>query len=222
MTKNIIKDYDVLIFDLDGTLSESTLAITKGVQYALSSFGINVSDLSKLEYFIGPPMIGLFQKNFGFSKEKAEKGVEKYREYYIKQGYKEQFPFEGVKKMIESLSKKGKKMVIATSKPTEFALDVLKMYAIKDYFSPIIGSRLDHTRTTKTEVLEYTLSLLKKYPKDKMVMIGDREHDINAANTLGIDSIGVLYGYGSEEEVKSCNPTYIVNTIEELKNLILA
>jgi phosphoglycolate phosphatase len=216
------KKYNILIFDLDGTISKSKFSITKGAQFALAYLGINIDNLDELDCFIGPPLIETFQNKYHFNREKALIGVEKYREYYLKKGYKEQFAFEGIDKIIKHHSRIEDILVVATSKPTEYANDILRMYNLKRFFSLIVGSNLDNTRTSKIEVLDHALSLLQKHSKDTMVMIGDRKHDINAATKLGIDSIGVLYGYGSEDEIKDSRPTHIVKTINDLANLLEA
>ncbi len=212
--------YSNLIFDLDGTLTDSAKGITRSVQYALNKYGINASE-EELKPFIGPPLHLSFIKEYGFSEKEAFKAVEHYRDYYRETGIFENQLYPSVAKMLEAFNNNGAKLFIATSKPTVFAEKILKHFAIDNYFNIIAGSNLDGTRVEKKEVIGYVLNNTVNADKGETVMIGDREHDIRGAQTWKLDSIAVTYGYGSLDELIAAKPTYIVNSPEELTELLL-
>lgn len=208
--------YKTILFDLDGTLTDPKEGITKSVWYALNKFNINEPDREKLTVFIGPPLYESFMKFYGFSKEQAWEAVGYYREYFSETGIFENIIYDGIPQMLEGLKAKGKELVLATSKPTVFAKQILEHYKLDNYFSLIVGSELDGGRIEKTEVISYVFSLLGRTADKSMVMVGDREHDIIGAKNCEIDSIGVLYGYGSAAEFIKAGATFIVSSVEEL------
>ncbi len=212
--------YSNIIFDLDGTLTDSAEGITRSVQYALSRHGITASE-EDIKPFTGPPLHLSFMKEYGFSKKKAFQAVEHYRDYYRKKGIYENRLYPSVTKMLEAFSNNEAKLYIATSKPTVFAEKILKHFAIDNFFKVIAGSNLDGTRVEKEEVIGYVLNSSESVDKSKTVMIGDREHDIKGAHSWKLDSIAVTYGYGSLAELKAARPTYIVHSVEELSGLLL-
>ncbi|HHY13515.1 MAG TPA: HAD hydrolase-like protein [Thermoanaerobacterales bacterium] len=211
--------YEVLLFDLDGTLTDSKEGITKSVQYALSKFGIEENELKELEKFIGPPLDESFNKFYSLKDEKVDRAIKYYREYYSVKGIYENSLYLGVPELLTQLRKLDKNMYVATTKPTVFAKEVLKHFNLDSYFIKIVGSFLDGSRTSKKELIEHVLSHIPKVAKSKIVMIGDRMHDILGANQVGIDSIAVSYGYGSEVELMKAKPTYLVKSIKELQNI---
>jgi haloacid dehalogenase superfamily, subfamily IA, variant 1 with third motif having Dx(3-4)D or Dx(3-4)E len=215
------KEYDVVLFDLDGTLTDPKIGITKSVQHALKSFGIIEENLDNLEKFIGPPLKDSFKEYYGFEEEKAVLAVEKYREYFSVKGIYENSPYEMIEKLLQNLKFNGKKLIVATSKPTVFADQILKHFKLYHYFDFVAGSNLDGSRVKKDEVIQYALESCNISKAESIVMIGDRMHDIMGANKTGIDSIGVLYGYGSLEEHKAENATFIVNSVQELIDLLI-
>ncbi len=212
--------YSNIIFDLDGTLTDSAEGITRSVQYALSRYGIRASE-EEIKPFIGPPLHLSFMKEYGFSKKKAFQAVEHYRDYYREKGIYENQLYPSVVKMLEAFTNNEAKLFIATSKPTVFAEKILKHFAIDNYFSIIAGSNLDGTRVEKNEVIGYVLNNTVNVDKSETVMIGDREHDIKGAQAWKLDSIAVTYGYGSLDELKAAKPTYIVYSTNELTELML-
>lgn len=214
------KNYDVVLFDLDGTLTDPKEGITKSIQYSLKSFGIE-EDLDNLEQFIGPPLHDSFKDYYNFDDEKATKAVEKYREYFSDKGIFENKIYENIKEVLEVLYKNGKILLVATSKPTVFAETILEYFRIDKYFRYIAGSNLDGTRVNKNEVIEYVLELCNVTDKEKVIMVGDRKYDIIGANKVGIDSIGVLYGYGSIDEISTSNPTYIAENTLSIKDILI-
>lgn len=215
-----MKKYDVVLFDLDGTLTDPGIGITNSVMHALKKYGIEVADRAELYKFIGPPLIDSFEKYYGFSHEEAVKSVDYYREYYRDKGIYENSVYDGIDSLLAELHKNGKKIILATSKPELFAKQILRHFNLEKYFLFAAGSTMDETRTNKAEVIEYALSECGITEKASVVMIGDREHDIIGANKNGIDSIGVLFGYGSREELETAGATYIAETVEDINRYI--
>ncbi len=211
--------YKIILFDLDGTLSDPKEGITKSVEYALEKMNV-VSHVKNLECFIGPPLQESFATYCGLDKEETHRAIELYRERFKKVGMFENILYQGIEHLLQSLKSQQYILAVATSKPTPFAEQILKYFHIDHLFDLIVGSNLDGTRTSKTEIIQYILDEYKNYDKSEFVMIGDRKHDIIGALNTGIDSIGVTYGYGSHKEIKDANPTYIVNHVNELKDIL--
>lgn len=215
------KNYKYVLFDLDGTVTDPKIGITKSVQYALKHYQINVEDLDSLTPFIGPPLKESFMQFYGFSEEKATEAVEKYREYFKDIGIFENTVYEGMDKLLSSLVKEGRMVVLATSKPTVFAERILEHFNLSEYFTFISGSELGGNRTKKSEVIEYALTQCNIKNLDEVVMIGDREYDIKGAREVGVDSIGVLFGYGDFDELNNAGATYLARDIQELAEILL-
>lgn len=208
-----------LLFDLDGTLTDPMVGITSSVQYALEKFGIHVRYLKELIPFIGPPLAESFQKFYGFSKEDAEKAIQYYREYYAPKGIFENEVYEGIPEMLAHLTEAGFTLLVATSKPTVFARKVLKHFGMEDYFFFVGGSELDGSRTKKAEVISYILKTCGIEAKEA-IMIGDRRHDIEGGKACGLESVGVLYGYGTEQELTEAGADHIIRTVAELEDYL--
>lgn len=208
-----------LLFDLDGTLTDPMVGITSSVQYALEKFGIHVRYLKELIPFIGPLLAESFQKFYGFSKEDAEKAIQYYREYYAPKGIFENEVYEGIPEMLAHLTEAGFTLLVATSKPTVFARKVLKHFGMEDYFSFVGGSELDGSRTKKAEVISYILKTCGIEAKEA-IMIGDRRHDIEGGKACGLESVGVLYGYGTEQELTEAGADHIIRTVAELEDYL--
>lgn len=215
----IIKKY--ILFDLDGTVTDPMIGITKSVRYALNKFGIEVEDLNTLCKFIGPPLKDSFMNFYNFSEGDALKAITYYREYFSTNGLYENTVYENFEDMLIALKNDGKSLIIATSKPTVFAEKILEHFNLKKYFDFISGSNLDNTRTKKSDIISYALEQQMINNMSEIIMIGDREHDIIGAKALNIESIGVLHGYGSYEELSSSGADYIVKDVSELKSLLL-
>ena len=208
-----------LLFDLDGTLTDPMVGITSSVQYALEKFGIHVRYLKELIPFIGPPLAESFQKFYGFSKEDAEKAIQYYREYYAPKGIFENEVYEGIPEMLAHLTEAGFTLLVATSKPTVFGRKVLKHFGMEDYFSFVGGSELDGSRSKKAEVISYILKTCGIEAKEA-IMIGDRRHDIEGGKACGLESVGVLYGYGTEQELTEAGADHIIRTVAELEDYL--
>ncbi|WP_102346108.1 HAD family hydrolase [Bacillus sp. Marseille-P3661] len=213
--------YKVILFDLDGTLSDPKVGITKSVQYALQKMDIVESDLDKLECFIGPPLHVSFAEYYNFDEVQIPKAIDFYRERFKEKGMYENELYSKIPLLLKSLKEQGFTLVVATSKPTVFAEKILEHFNIDQYFEMIVGSYLDGTRASKTEIIQYILGKYNEHKLGDFIMIGDRKHDIIGASNTGIDSIGVTYGYGSFEELCHSKPTHIVNSVAELKGVLL-
>lgn len=215
--------YNYLFFDLDGTLTDSHEGITKSVSYALVSLGYKEPDLDSLFGFIGPPLSDSFKKYYNMSDDEAKEAIRLYRERYSTVGKYENRPYDGIPKLLSDLKEQGKKLIIASSKPTEFVVDILKKFGMYDYFDLVQGADMAGLKGTKEAVIEGAMEMLKinEDNKREVVMIGDRHYDINGARYFGIDSIGVNYGFRqSENELTEAGATYVVDTVDELAKLL--
>lgn len=201
--------YQTVLFDLDGTLTDPGEGITNSVVYALKKYGIEVSDKTELYKFIGPPLHESFQVFYGFSEEKAQEAVKYYREHYSKTGIFENKVYDGMEDTLELLKNSGRRLVVATSKPEKFAKQILEHFHLIKYFSFVAGANMDGTRTRKDEVISYALNSCQISEYSDVVMVGDRERDVLGAAKFGIDSVGVLYGYGNEKELRDAGVTYL-------------
>ncbi|MBP2625321.1 MAG: 5-nucleotidase [Firmicutes bacterium] len=213
--------YDIILFDLDGTLTDPKPGITKSVQYALEKMGIAEDDLDKLTSFIGPPLTTSFKEFYSMNDDEANQALGYYRERFSTVGLYENAVYVGMKELLEELQNQGKTMFVATSKPTIFSIKILEHFGLIHFFKAVIGSELDGTRVEKNEVIEYVLSEIDGHDLKKIIMVGDRKFDVIGAKQNGIDVIAVAYGYGSYEELKTAKPNYIVGTISELGAILL-
>jgi len=208
--------YDVILFDLDGTLTDPKPGITKSVQYALGKMGIVEGDLDKLTTFIGPPLVASFKEFYNMTDDDANQAVQHYRERFSTVGLYENAVYKGIEELLEELRNQGKTLFVATSKPTIFSIRILEHFGLIHFFKAVIGSELDGTRVEKNEVIQYALSKVTGHDPRKIVMVGDRKFDILGAQCNDIDGIGVSYGYGSYEELQQAKPNYIVKNVSEL------
>lgn len=214
-------EYDIILFDLDGTLTDSKLGLTKAIQYALSKYNIIEDNLSMLESFIGPPIKESLKKFYSFDEDTAWEAVGYYREYLEQAGYYENSVYPGIVELLKLLKGRNKELVVATSKLTQSAEKVLKHFGLSDYFVLVEGCFADGTRVSKVDIIRDILLRLPNVRKESIVMVGDRDHDIVGAHKNGIDSIAVTYGYGTIEELQNANPTYIVESVLQLKSLLI-
>ncbi|WP_368227627.1 HAD hydrolase-like protein [Blautia wexlerae] len=195
--------YKVILFDLDGTLTESGEGITKSVQYALERIGKPEPDLEKLKVFIGPPLMEMFMQYAQIDEATAKQAVEIYRERYSVTGIFENAVYPGIENMLAQLEKKG------------YMRQILDHFGLTRYFTEIGGSELNGRRTNKTEVIEDVLKRLNMDKhRDQVIMVGDKEHDVYGARKAGLECIAVSFGYGTEEELKQAEPLKIVDSAE--------
>ena len=211
-----------ILFDLDGTLTDPSEGITNAVIYALLHFGITVPNKKDLNKFIGPPLWDSFEKYFGFTKEQAGEAVAYYREYYKDKGIFENQVYAGIEELLKKLRADGRTLIVATSKPAVFAVRILEYFRLSDYFRFTSGSELDGRRTDKGEVIRYALSECGISDLSDAIMVGDREHDIIGAKSAGINSVGVLYGFGDREELTSAGAGFIAEDMKALENHLLS
>lgn len=215
-----MKHYTHLFLDLDGTLSDSAPGIVRSAQYALEAFGIHVDNLDDLLCFVGPPLEESFQEFYHLTPSQADEAVKVYRRRYEKIGVYENALYPGIPQFLDKARQAGKVLMVATSKPQRMADLVLSYFGIADRFA-FVGGREDSSRRTKEEVIRYVMKENGLTRTEDIVMIGDRKHDVLGAKAVGLDSVGVLYGYGSRDEFQAAGATYIVDTLKELEELLL-
>ncbi|WP_438281897.1 HAD family hydrolase [Pseudomonas alabamensis] len=204
-----------ILFDLDGTLTDPRLGITRSIQHALARLGIDEPDLTRLEPFIGPPLLQAFMQFYGFDEAKAWDAVNHYRERFRVTGLYENQVFEGIPALLSTLAGQGRTLYIATSKPWEFAREIARHFAFDRHFKMIYGSELDGTRTDKVELIRHLLDEERLDPAQTL-MIGDRKHDLIGARSNGLQSVAVSYGFGSREELLAESPDFHFETLAQL------
>lgn len=212
---------DFILMDLDGTLTDSKEGITKSIQYALRTRNIFIDDLDSLTKHIGPPLRDGFMEFYGFSEEEAEAATAAYREYYNEKGIYQIKLYDGMERLLTRLKQAGKYLILATSKPEEYAVKILKTLHLYHYFDDICGATFDGSRDDKESVIRYALEKNSITDLDRVVMVGDRKYDIWGAKAVGIASIGVLYGFGSRKELAEAGADQIAATVEELYDVIM-
>ncbi|MBQ8258657.1 MAG: HAD family hydrolase [Clostridia bacterium] len=212
-------NYKNIFLDLDGTLTDSGEGIMNSVAYSLRKFGIEETNREKLRTFIGPPLFASYIREYGFDHEKALLAVDYYREYFAPKGIYENRPYDGIPELLRDLKAAGRKLYLATSKPEPYALEIVKHFGLWQYLDGLFGSTMTEERTKKEEVVAYALENTG-IDKDNVVMIGDRSHDIIGAKANGVRSIGVLFGYGSREELEDAGADAIAETVEDLRQIL--
>jgi len=212
--------YDPILFDLDGTLTDPGIGIIRSVQHAALKLGLPKLPEGQLRDFIGPPLLESFRLHFGLNQESAADAVEHYRSYFSETGIFENTVYPGILELLASLST-GRRLMVATSKPTVFAWRIVRHFELAEFFHDVIGSELDGTRSAKSEVVSAALATSEQSATNA-VMIGDRRHDIEGARANGIASIGVAWGYGPVEELKAARPDATVESPAELHQLLMS
>lgn len=207
----------IVLFDLDGTLTDSGEGITKCVKLALDHFGIPVASLDSLRYFVGPPLRDSFLKA-GVPEDKIEEAIAIYRSRYTNVGLFENIPYPGIRELLEKLTAQGFRLFVATSKPEEMAVRVLEKFDLYRYFEKVCGATLDKTRDSKSAVIAYLLESAGN--AQNAIMVGDTAFDVVGAAEHGIPTIGVSWGYGNVDEMKASGAIAIANTAEELLFLL--
>ncbi|MBR4891122.1 MAG: HAD-IA family hydrolase [Clostridia bacterium] len=215
-----MKNKEIIFFDLDGTITDSKKGIFNSIKYVLDFYKIEERDENILIKFLGPPLKDSFMKYFNMSEKQAIEAVAKYREYYRVKGIFELSVYDGAEEMLKKLKENGKTVCLATSKPQEFAESILKRHDLLKYFDFLAGATMDEKRNEKDLVIKYAIEQ-NSFNKEKIVMIGDRENDILGAKINGIDSIGVLYGYGDEEELKKAGCKSFAKSTSEVTDLLI-
>ena len=212
--------YDIILFDLDGTLSDSGPGIMHSVRYALAKYGITGESEEKLRRFVGPPMIESFMKLYGFSHEQAVQALAYYREDYLAGAIFMNTPYEGMEETLRALKARGKVLAAATGKPTLMAEKVLRHFGWEEYFSFIAGATMDEARSEKHDIINFALEALGAPDRSRVLMVGDRDNDVIGAQKACVDCCGVLFGYGSREELEGAGAKYLIERPEELLGIV--
>ncbi len=212
--------YDNLLFDLDGTLTESHTGIFNSIKYALSKFGLTDLSHELLMTFIGPPLTDCFKKHFSFTESQAQEALAYYRDYFDRKGMFENRVYDGVTETLKELKGRGCKLFVATSKPETAAIAILKHFGIYKYFDYVAGATLDSSRCRKPDVIKYALETNSVTDLTRTIMIGDRIYDVNGAKENGLDCIGVLYGYGSRQELETAGAMCLAERPTDLLKLV--
>ena len=212
--------YTTVLFDLDGTLTDPREGITKSVQYALDKMGIHEPELKPLERFIGPPLYDEFRRSYGFDDAQAKQAIAFYRERFGVVGWKENMLYNGIPELLKALTDAGKTLSTASSKPAFFIDKIVKYFNIDQYFTVVSGATLDGTIGTKAQVTQQALDRLRVQDLSQAVLVGDRLHDVEGAKKTGLSVVGVLYGYGSREELQDAGADYLCETPREVAELL--
>lgn len=211
---------DLILFDLDGTLTDSAPGITRSVQYALTDMGKPQYSQQELNTFVGPPLYRQFMDFAGFSRQEAERAVAKYRERYSKIGIYENEVYPGIPELLAYLKGAGKLLGVASSKPQVFVEEILRHFQLKQWFTVIAGAELNGSRIDKEDVVEEALRLSGyQNRRDRVILVGDRKHDALGARKCGITCIGVSYGYGGRRELEEAGAALVVDRVEDLRML---
>lgn len=205
-----------VLFDLDGTITNSSEGIINSIQYALNKMGKEEKDTERLRSYVGPSLKQTFLSNYFPEGDKYKEAIAFYREYYAKQGIFENKLYEGITSVLNEIHAQGGKIALATAKPTYFAKIILRHFGIVDKFDTIVGSHLGGTRSTKNEIIFEVLDQLGLPDSEEIFMIGDREYDIHGGQHHGLKTIGVEYGYGPEGELASAKPDYLIHKTTEI------
>lgn len=209
-----------ILFDLDGTLIDSSEGITRSAQYALAHYGIDEPDLKKIYFFIGPPLVYTFMEHYHFSKEKAVEAVAVYRERYHKIGIFECSLYPGVRECIEELKRQGYLIGMASSKPEESCRRILEHFGILELFDDVVGATMDGRIDTKEEVLNEVMRRWSDIPREEMCLIGDTMFDIEGANKVGVPSIAVSFGFGDVDEMLKAGAKTVIDDLRELPDVV--
>lgn len=209
--------YETIYFDLDGTLTDSGPGIMNAVAYALKALGWKVPEREVLRRYVGPPLLDSFQRYEGMNPDEARQAVEMYRVYYNVTGKFENTPYPGIGALLARLQDRGKRLIVATSKPEALSVEILEHFELARYFALIAGSTLDETRMTKAHVLRYAMA---RGGGENAIMVGDRCYDVEGAKENGLSCVGVAYGYGGRAELENAGAAWVVETVLELGQLL--
>lgn len=220
-----MKKYDIIAFDLDGTLSDPASGLLQGFVYCFKKLGIPYESVESLRKYIGPSLYEEWQEDFGFTPQEANDAIEVFREYYNIYGWWDNKLYNGIPEMLDSLKKAGKTVVLATSKPLDTAKSILELFGLTKYFD-FIGGAGNHQNDQKWQVLKWALESVGVDVNDKgalgrCILVGDRKYDAEGASIVGIDSMGVLYGHGTEEEMTTSGFTFLIKTVNEISQKLI-
>lgn len=216
-----MKKYDIIAFDLDGTLTDPAHGLILSFEYGLKKMGVDFGPKESLKRFIGPPLYDEWRAEFGFSPEEAAEALRLFREYFAVYGWWDNEMYGGVPEMLARLKAAGKRIALATSKPEVFARQILNLFGLTEYFDFIGGASTDKTRDKKWEVLEYVLLGLGSPARERVILVGDRKYDAEGARKVGIASMGVTYGHGSEEEIAASGFDLVADSVSEIADKLI-
>ena len=215
-----MKKFDTLLFDLDGTLTDSTEGILNCLVYAIERMGFEVpEDTNK---FLGPPIRQSFAEFLGMNGEQVDEAVRIFRERYSDTGLFENRVYDGIPGMLERLKSGGKRLMVATSKPQVYAVRIFERFGLAQYFEIVGGAELDGSRDYKDQVIEYVLAKAGITDRSTVLMIGDRRQDVLGAHKTGLKCMGILWGFGSMEELTQAGADYIARTPQEAADMLLS
>ena len=215
-----MKKFDTLLFDLDGTLTDSTEGILNCLIYAIERMGFEVPEDTNI--FLGPPIRQSFAEFLGMNGEQVDEAVRIFRERYSDTGLFENRVYDGIPGMLERLKSGGKRLMVATSKPQVYAVRIFERFGLAQYFEIVGGAELDGSRDYKDEVIEYVLAKADITDRSTVLMIGDRRQDVLGAHKTDIECMGILWGYGSVEELTQAGADYIARTPQEAADMLLS
>lgn len=216
------RELDLILFDLDGTLTDAGPGILNCLEYALQDQGIEYPDREGMRSYLGPPLAVTFANEFNMNSKQVTQAIDKYRERYHDIGLFENSVYPGIPELLTSLQAAGFRLATATSKPEYSATRILQHFELDQYFEFIGAAALDGSRDSKSLVIAHTLQNTNTHPTShNMIMIGDRHHDVQGARDHGIDTIGVLWGYGDRDELDEAGAINIAQNPVELRDLLL-
>ena len=220
-----MKKYDIIAFDLDGTLSDPAAGLLQGFVYCFKKLGIPYESVDSLRKYIGPSLYEEWQEDFGFTPDEVNNAIEVFREYYNIYGWWDNTLYEGIPEMLGALKSAGKTVVLATSKPLDTAKKVLELFGLTKYFD-FIGGAGNHQNDQKWQVLKWSLESVgvdvnNAEDLKKCILVGDRKYDAEGAKIVGIDSMGVLYGHGTKEEIEASGFTLTVDNVAEISQKLI-
>ncbi len=213
--------YTTLLFDLDGTLTDSEEGIVKCVRHSLKALDIEENDAAVLRSFIGPPLTVSYKQIYGFTEEQSTIAIDIFHERFDAVGKFENRPYDGIHELLEQLKNAGFRLMLATSKPEHFARQIMAHFALENYFDVICGADEMNGRSEKHDVIQEILRAHPHLNRDNAIMIGDRKYDVEGAAFCGLDCVGVTYGFGGRDELIAAGAKYIVDTVTQLGVLLL-
>ena len=213
--------YQTILFDLDGTLTDSGQGILNSIRYALTQLDRPIPDDHLLKTFIGPPLKTSFEQTLGMSLAESQAAIALYRDYFREKGIFENQIYPGIPELLADLKDQKKQLLVATSKPEVFAQQILEHFELSHFFEIIIGASMDSSRSKKSDVIAYALKNADTVNPAETIMVGDRKYDILGAKENQLASLGVLYGYGSFEELQAAKADYIAKSTEDLRKILL-
>ena len=223
--KENMKKYDVIAFDLDGTLSDPAKGLIQGFVYCFKKLNLPYESEEWLRRYIGPSLYEEWQEDFGFTPDEANAAIEVFREYYNVYGWWDNTLYPGIPEMLSALKSAGKTVVLATSKPLDTAKKVLELFGLTDCFD-FIGGAGNHQNDQKWQVLKWSLEnvgidVTRKDDLERCILVGDRKYDAEGAKICGIDSMGVLYGHGTIEEMEASGFTLLVDSVLDISKTLI-